>query len=129
MATFVIPLNENKIQNGSKRWEPSTDEDYAVIQATLTKLMEAIQEAFVTTKSLDFGMKGEYPDRRYHRTMKYWRECNPAVAYAFDQVCDDLKSRGWSPYITMGRVKKDPTGPTGVMRYSGGGVYVRCDFN
>ena len=120
MSTFVIPHKLERV------WKPSSPEDWAVVSATEDTLRQKIEAAFSTDKQLECSFWGFHknPDREPSR--EYWKECNPALAFAIDKVREELVSKGWNPSMTLGRrfysLDEDPR--------SGGIVMtVECDLH
>ena len=95
MSTFVIPHKLERV------WKPSSPEDWAVVSTTEDTLRQKIEVALNTDKQLRCSFEGFYHDSSRKPTYKYWKECNPDIAFGINRVCKELSSKGWKPFVTL----------------------------
>lgn len=124
MATFVIPTKAKKTCESLPDLETFTDEEKELIRTTRETLLAEIEKAIASTgKKMHYSVTGQYFDDRTERTLDYWKESNPAIAYAVDEICQELRQKKWHPWITHS------TRSLWNGIYSGGlQLHVKCDF-
>lgn len=119
--TTEAKILEIKVENEATKRNYIRD-----VSLTYRMLTEAIQKAFETNKELKCIIKGHYNSCWSTPSMEYWRTCNPAATMVIDSIVFELKSKGWSPEVSLSESSVDHDDGM----YSGGNeLTITCNFS